>query len=130
MYPQYPEQTLFQNICEKIIVVTGGASGIGAALVTLLYEQGARVAFGDNNHNAGEVLVKTLTADNCSSGMVSFVSCNVSNYQDVYTLFRKALDLHGRVDHAVSCAGIVDDPKASYFDPDLDVDSVGKSEGN
>ncbi len=116
-------------------------SHLGLALTTLLHRFGARVAFGDVSRDAGEALVASLTKSSidegngdvvtgtCTgTGTVIFVPCDVKKYADIYALFRAALEEHGRVDHAVSCAGIVE--QGSYFDADLTVDSVGDDQGN
>ncbi len=130
MYLEHPEQTTFSKLEQKIVVVTGGASGIGAALVKLLYEYGAHVVFGDIDRDSGEALASALSTRSASAGSASYLYCNVTKYGDTYALFREALDLHGKVDHAVSCAGIVDSPSAPFFDPSLDIDSVATDEGD
>ncbi|KIW87108.1 uncharacterized protein Z519_12219 [Cladophialophora bantiana CBS 173.52] len=140
-YPNFPDRNTFLNLKGKVVVVTGGASGIGAALVTILHHHGAYTVFGDINRAAGEVLVKTLlpnsqsqstdtSSANGSDGVLTFLPCDVCNYSDIYALFRTAHDEHGRVDHAVFCAGIVDSPTSSYFDAALTIDSVGKEHGD
>ena len=54
---------------------------------------------GDVNSDAAEQLCKEDTG-------LSFVKCDVTKWDDLYALFKKARDEHGRVDHAISCAGI------------------------
>ena len=130
MYIEQLDPSKFSELEQKVVVVSGGASGIGAALVEHLYEHGAHVVFGDINSHSGEDLRHMLLSRPSGRGSLSFVSCDVSKYEDNYKLFRKSLDLHGMVDHAVSCAGIVDSAISSYFDASLDVDSVGKDPGN
>jgi NAD(P)-dependent dehydrogenase (short-subunit alcohol dehydrogenase family) len=44
----------------RVALVTGGASGIGAATVRRLHAEGARVAIGDLNESAGTALAKEL----------------------------------------------------------------------
>ncbi|KAK4554210.1 hypothetical protein LTR86_008738 [Recurvomyces mirabilis] len=58
---------------------------------------------------------------------MEFVHCDVTKYEDIYGLFVKARELHRRIDHAVSCAGIFE--QGNWFDPDLTLDTV-KREGN
>lgn len=77
----------------------GGSTGIGAATVKLLAEAGAIIYIGDVNAEAADQLCKEYSG-------VSFVECDVTKYGDIYTLFRTAYDQHGKIDHAVSCAGI------------------------
>ncbi len=79
--------------------MTGGSTGIGAATVEILSKAGAKVVLGDTNKDAGEQLSKEHSA-------ITFVQCDVTSYTDLYKLFKTAYDQHGRVDHAISCAGI------------------------
>jgi NAD(P)-dependent dehydrogenase (short-subunit alcohol dehydrogenase family) len=57
------------------------------------------VVFGDINDGAAEELVKAHEG-------LKFVHCDVAKYEDIYGLFKAAQQEYGRVDHAVSCAGI------------------------
>lgn len=116
-----PPTSSFSKLRDSIAVVTGGATGIGAATVKILSEHGAKVVVGDINVSAGEELSKTLQN-------VSFVKCDVTNYQDIYNLFRKAYDQYGQVDHALSSAGIFE--QGNWFDPELTIDSVKGESGN
>lgn len=47
---------------------------------------------------------------------------DASSYSDNIKLFRTALDKHGRVDHAIACAGIIE--RGKWFDPELTIDTV------
>ena len=53
-YATYP------SLKDKVVFITGGASGIGATLVETFHAQGAKVAFVDLRAEDGEALVKTL----------------------------------------------------------------------
>jgi len=50
------------------------------------------------------------------------VSTDVTSYDSLLALFDKALELYGRVDIAISNAGIIEQP--GWFDPSLDLDSI------
>ena len=53
---------------EKVVLISGGASGIGEATVRLLAAEGARVTIADRNSSAGRALASELTnAPNASS---------------------------------------------------------------
>ncbi|KAK4949990.1 hypothetical protein LTR10_011832 [Elasticomyces elasticus] len=105
------------NLKDKVFVISGGSTGIGAATVDYLASLGARVVFGDLNRAASESLVEKLKSPN-----VSFQQCDVRQYQEVVALFRYALSEHGRIDHAVANAGVIE--QGNWFDKSLTIDSV------
>lgn len=131
-YPSFPDTSTFRDLKGKVVVVAGGASGIGAALVTTLHNYGAHVVLGDVNHDTGEKLIQSLSAtrQTTDSSILTFACCDVCKYGEVYSVFRTALGKHGRVDHAVFCAGVIDSSPSSYFDVTLTCDSVGKDQGD
>jgi len=86
--------------------------------VELLLKQGANVVFGDINAAGAQ--------ESSASGI--FVECNVTKYDDIYQLFRKAYGQFGRVDHAISCAGIFE--QGNWFDPNYTIDSIKEDSGN
>lgn len=132
-FPHFPNTERFSALKGKVVVVTGGASGIGAQLVRVLYLHGANVIFGDINQQLGEAFVKTLLSDDQPSstkGEVMFILCDVCDYKHMYNLFRAAGDKYDHVDHAVFCAGVVESMTSSYFGPDLTIDTVGQDPGD
>lgn len=58
----------------------------------------------------------------------TFVKCDVTNYSEIYSLFKQAHDKHGHIDHAISCAGIFE--QGNWFDPNLTVETVKDDPGN
>jgi NAD(P)-dependent dehydrogenase (short-subunit alcohol dehydrogenase family) len=86
--------------------------------VKLLSEHGAHVVFGDTNTAAAQQ----------PSTSATFFECDVTNYDDIYQLFRKAYDQFGRVDHAISCAGIFE--QGNWFDPNYTIESIREDSGN
>jgi NAD(P)-dependent dehydrogenase (short-subunit alcohol dehydrogenase family) len=52
--------TLYRSHENRVVLVTGGGSGIGATLVTRFVEQGAKVAFLDIDEKASQALVASL----------------------------------------------------------------------
>ena len=105
----------------NLTVLIGAATGIGAATVKILSKSGAKVVFGDINAEAAEKLCKEYTG-------LEFVHCNVTEYDDIYNLFKAAYDKYGKVDHAISCAGVYE--TGNWFDPQLTIDSVKDDSGN
>ena len=79
-------------------VVTGGASGLGAATARALAAKGAKVAIFDMNEEKGEALAAEL-------GGV-FCKVNVTSEEEVDAGFAKARAAHGQERILVNCAGI------------------------
>ena len=65
----------------------------------ILTQSSAKVVIGDTNTDAAETLCKQYPG-------ASFVKTDVTVYEEIYNLFKRAYDDYGRVDHAVCCAGI------------------------
>ena len=85
---------------KKRIVVTGGASGIGAACVARFLEEGAEVVVLDRDQEAG----KRLAAD--FPGIAGVVECDVSDLVQVQGAVRKSIEILGGVDVLINNAGI------------------------
>jgi len=112
-----PSQKSLASLRGKVVVLTGGANGIGAATVRLLFEAGASVVFGDMDTKNGELLVEDI-----KSQEVHFMKTDASKYEDNLALFKTAYQKFGKVDHAMSIAGIVE--QGNWFDPSLTIESV------
>jgi meso-butanediol dehydrogenase/(S,S)-butanediol dehydrogenase/diacetyl reductase len=82
----------------KIAVVTGAATGMGAASAKLFAAEGAQLVLGDINENAGRTLADSLGG--------TFVPCDVGVRDDVERLIAAAVDRHGRIDILFNNAGI------------------------
>lgn len=87
----------------KVAVVTGAASGIGAATAKTYVEQGARVVLGDIQDQAGEALAESLGG----SAHAVFRHCNVTSEAEVEALVEAAVSEFGQIDVMFNCAGIV-----------------------
>ncbi|KFY25666.1 hypothetical protein V493_04531 [Pseudogymnoascus sp. VKM F-4281 (FW-2241)] len=87
----------------KVVVLTGGSSGIGLATVNLLLSLGASVVSGDINP----------PADSPASPAFTFVQTNVVIWSDLCTLFKTAHQHHSRIDYVFANAGI--GPRADYL---------------
>ena len=85
---------------KKRIVVTGGASGIGAATAARFLEEGAEVVVLDRDQEAG----KRLAAD--LPGVAGVVVCDVSDLVQVQGAVRESIEIMGGVDVLINNAGI------------------------
>jgi meso-butanediol dehydrogenase/(S,S)-butanediol dehydrogenase/diacetyl reductase len=89
----------------KVAVVTGAASGIGAATAKQLAEQGARVVVVDRNDKDGERVAADLNESGVS-GSASFQKINVADWTSVQEGFARIGDQCGRIDILVNNAGV------------------------
>lgn len=92
------------EITSKVVVVTGGAMGIGASLVTLLARDGHRVVIGDIADKTGQALVHKLEQ---AGGQVCYVHTDVSRSEDARKLIEQAVKTFGSLDWLVNDAGVV-----------------------
>lgn len=88
------------NIQGKVVVVTGGASGLGAATATHLVEQGAKVILVDMNQEQGQALQQQLGAQ------AEFFQLDVTNEQAVEAFFAEVEKTYGQLNGLVNCAGV------------------------
>lgn len=87
----------------KVAVITGAASGIGAATAKTLVAHGARVVLGDIQEAPGSELAQTLGGD----GAAVFRFCDVTIEDHVARLVETAISEFGAIDVMFNCAGIV-----------------------
>jgi NAD(P)-dependent dehydrogenase (short-subunit alcohol dehydrogenase family) len=83
---------------ETPVIVTGGASGLGAATARCLAAAGAKVAILDLNTASAENLAKEI------GGLA--IECNVANEQSAGAAIARAKAVHGVSRVLVNCAGI------------------------
>ncbi|CAN6308786.1 unnamed protein product [Urochloa humidicola] len=87
----------------KVALVTGGATGIGEAIVCLFREHGAKVCIADIKDEAGQQLRDALGDD------VMFVHCDVTVEDDVSAAVDAAAARFGALDVMVNNAGVTGD---------------------
>jgi NAD(P)-dependent dehydrogenase (short-subunit alcohol dehydrogenase family) len=86
------------NLRDSTAIVTGGASGLGAATARMLAAKGAKVALFDLNEEAGERIAEEI------GGL--FISVDVTSDQSVAGAVARAEEAHGVARVLVNCAGI------------------------
>jgi meso-butanediol dehydrogenase / (S,S)-butanediol dehydrogenase / diacetyl reductase len=84
---------------DKIAIITGGASGIGAATAKRFVEEGATVIVADKNLAAADAYAKSLGQS------ARAIACDVSKAADVQALIDGTAKRHGRLDILVNNAG-------------------------
>lgn len=91
------------RVDDKVALVTGGASGLGAASAIMLAREGARVVVSDINDSAGRDVVSTIEG---AGGTALFVHHDVTEEAAWQEVYRTAVDAYGRVDVVVNSAGL------------------------
>lgn len=90
---------------EKVVVVTGGASGIGRAAAICCAREGARIGIADLDRAGVEATVCKIKKE---GGTVFGRRVDVQERQEVQTFFQKVEVEFGRVDGLVLSAGILE----------------------
>lgn len=90
----------------KTALITGGTSGIGAAMAELFAEEGATVIIIGRNQNRGgwkeQEINRHYDIPRCR-----FFSCDVTSSQDIRNLYRTVCEAYGRLDILVNNAGVL-----------------------
>ncbi|XP_033976839.1 15-hydroxyprostaglandin dehydrogenase [NAD(+)] isoform X2 [Trematomus bernacchii] len=89
----------------KVALVTGGAQGIGRAVVQSLLQSSAKVAVVDLNKTCGEESKALLDAE-FGEGHCHFIPCDVSNGDALREAFQNTVEQFGRLDIVINNAGI------------------------
>lgn len=101
-----PTGAVYSEFQDSVAVITGAASGIGAALAVQLAEHGARIVipvFAGDPHDPGPV----VAAIEAAGGSALTVTADVRSTDDVDAVFGAAIERWGRVDHVVAGAGVL-----------------------
>jgi meso-butanediol dehydrogenase/(S,S)-butanediol dehydrogenase/diacetyl reductase len=103
---EYAQNATYANLMfdfsDKIVVVTGGGSGIGLAIAHDFARAGATVVIAGRSHEKLDQALRTLPA-----GRVVAVGADVGDPADVARLINGIIERYGRLDIVVSNAGVV-----------------------
>ena len=91
-----------EGIEGKVVVITGGSSGLGAETARHLVQAGAKVVLGARRLDRLEALAKTL-----GLGPEAIVRTDVTDLAQVQALVARAVQTHGRVDVMLNNAGVM-----------------------
>lgn len=97
----------YDQLKNRVVVITGGASGIGASIARAVAQAGGNVIIGDVSTSAGEELVASLRGTS-KSDHHHFLKLDVTSWQSQFDFFRRAAELssHGGIDTVIANAGI------------------------
>ena len=85
----------------KVAVITGGASGLGAATSKRFIKEGCKVVIADLQEDLGQKLAKELGSDKSL-----FVKVDVTNEKSIQNMVDEAVKAFGAIHILVNCAGI------------------------
>ncbi|MBJ6135443.1 3-hydroxyacyl-CoA dehydrogenase [Ochrobactrum sp. Q0168] len=88
------------QIKDRVFLITGAGSGLGAAVAKMVVEAGGKAALLDVNAEAGEAAAKALGA------ATIFQRTDVTSEADGQAAIAAALKAFGRIDALVNCAGV------------------------
>ncbi len=94
---------------DKVIVVTGGGSGLGKAMATYFLELGAKIAI--TSRNLEKLTEVKLELEAKTGGKVLAVKCDVRNYDEVENMLKATLSEYGKVD------GLLNNAAGNFISP-------------
>jgi meso-butanediol dehydrogenase/(S,S)-butanediol dehydrogenase/diacetyl reductase len=102
------------NLEGKTALITGGGTGIGAAIAKRFVADGAKICITGRRESVLNEVAKTLPPD-----MVSICAGDVAKYEDVERMVDTAMKMQGGLDVLVNNAGI--DPGGTVTDVEIDL---------
>lgn len=104
----------------KVVLVTGGAKGIGAAIVKAAAAEGAIPVIVDRDVDAGNQLHQQIAGSD-------LIVAELAEAQACYSTVQKTIEKHGRLDALVNNAGVNDKVGLEHGSPEQYVASLGRN---
>ena len=109
---------------DKVVLVTGGAKGIGAAIVRALAREGAVPVVVDRDASATGEIARELTA---AGNHIETVVADLTDGAECRAAVERAIGAGGRLDAVVNNAGVNDRVGLEGGSPEAFVDSLGRN---
>jgi NAD(P)-dependent dehydrogenase (short-subunit alcohol dehydrogenase family) len=87
----------------KVVLVTGGSTGIGRAAALAFAKQGTKVAIADVAVDSGEETIQRIRK---AGGEAFFIPCDVSKVAEVKAMINKTVEVYGCLNWAFNNAGV------------------------
>jgi NAD(P)-dependent dehydrogenase (short-subunit alcohol dehydrogenase family) len=115
----------------KVVVITGGAKGLGRGLSVALARAGAKLVVGDIDITSANALCDELTR---AGGTATALEVDVTDAASVEHLVERAVGLHSRIDYMINNAGIAaggefQDVSAATVRRVVEIDLLGAAYG-
>ncbi|TRM70193.1 hypothetical protein BD626DRAFT_476594 [Schizophyllum amplum] len=119
---------------DKVLVITGGANGIGKQTVLDAAKYGAKIVIGDRDRTGAQDVANAIVR---AGGQAYAAACDVTDYAQQTDVFELAMERFGAVDIVVACAGVAElgefqlvktDSRGRPIPPNLktlDIDLIG-----
>jgi NAD(P)-dependent dehydrogenase (short-subunit alcohol dehydrogenase family) len=114
----------YPSLHGKVVLITGGATGIGESLVTHFARQGSQVAFFDIQDDAAQLLVDSLTAEGCPAP--HYLHCDLTDVAGLRSCVEAVIAAWGTVDVLVNNAAndrrhAIEEVTSEYWDKSMAV---------
>ncbi|GAB6989993.1 SDR family NAD(P)-dependent oxidoreductase [Paenibacillus pini] len=90
----------FEN---KVVLITGGAQGIGQGVAEVFASRGALVAIADHDDEKGAAVAAAIRN---TGGQAIYISCDVRQEQDIQHFMKVAAEEYGTIDILINNAGV------------------------
>lgn len=115
MYNVTEERNMTDAFRDKVVIVTGGASGIGRAVCQELGRRGAKVVAADIHLEGADQVVAAISA---AGGEAEAARLDVARSQEVRDFIDRTASRHGRLDYMFNNAGIANLGEARDMTPE------------
>jgi NAD(P)-dependent dehydrogenase (short-subunit alcohol dehydrogenase family) len=114
----------YPSLKDRVVLVTGGATGIGESIVTHFARQGSRVAFPDVQDEPAHALVRSLAAEGCPP--LHYLHCDLADVSALKATVDTILAKLGTIDVLVNNAAndqrhTIEEVTPEYFDQSIAV---------
>jgi NAD(P)-dependent dehydrogenase (short-subunit alcohol dehydrogenase family) len=119
-----PQFAHYPSLRDRVVLVTGGATGIGESIVTHFARQGSRVAFLDIDDEPAHALVHSLTVEGCPTP--EYIHCDLTDVSASKSAVDSVLANHATIDVLVNNAAndqrhAIEEVTPDYFDQSIAV---------
>ncbi|HSB50762.1 MAG TPA: SDR family oxidoreductase, partial [Nitrosopumilaceae archaeon] len=105
---------------DKVAIVTGASSDIGASIVKRFIEEGANVVLLGRNLESLEKVRKSVGSDKKTASMI----CDVTDEAQIFQIVDQVMDKYGKIDILVNGAGALNDPIHFHEMPDSEIKKI------